>query len=158
MKSQGDVLLLVFLPGQEGLREQLLPLRPVTLQTFCPFTLSLPQPGPYHPPRRDFLLTPNLTLPFFSLKPFSLVLSPHTLISSSLLLSVAPGPLEQTHLVSATGTRSGHTKSHLQPPRAAEGKAELPSGQERPVPFVPLLFGSSIFLSCSFCLFPFGTG
>lgn len=85
MKSQEDVLLWFLLPGQEGLGEQLLDLRQVTLQPFfsithCPSTLSLPQPGPYHPPRRNFLLTPDLNLPSFSLKPFPLVLVSHSLL------------------------------------------------------------------------------
>lgn len=84
MKSQEDVWLWFLLPGQEGLGE-LLGLRQITLQPFfsithCPSTLSLPQPGPYHPPRRNFLLTPDLHLPSFSLKPFPLVLVSHSLL------------------------------------------------------------------------------
>lgn len=125
MKGQEDVLPLFLHSGQEGLRKQLLGLRQVTLQSFfsithCPSTLSLPQPGPYHPSRTNFLLIPNLNLPFFGLKPFSLVLSPRTLITSSLLvcvdlwaagsssLSKHPWCVPQEH-------RSGHTGSHLQP-------------------------------------------
>lgn len=121
----GCIATVLALSGQEGLRKQLLGLRQVTLQSFfsiihCPSTLSLPQPGPYHAPRRNFLLIPNLNLPSFGLKPFSLVLSPHALITSSLLVCVDLWAAGSSSLSKHTWCapqehRSGHTGSHLQP-------------------------------------------
>lgn len=155
----GCLATVLALSGQEGLRKQLLGLRQVTLQSFfsithCPSTLSLPQPGRYHAPRRNFLLIPNLNLPSFILKPFSLVPSLHTVVSSSLLVCVDLWAAGSSSLSKHTWCapqkhRSGHTGSHLQPgtfsPTPPGGKAELPPGQERPVPFMPLLLGAPFF-------------
>lgn len=167
-QESGRCIAAGFAPSQEGLREQLLALRPVTLQPFCsvthcPSTPSLPQPGPYHPPRRNFLLILNLNLPSFSLKPFSLILSPHTLVSSSLLLNVAPVAAALGANTPGVCHRSkiwAHRVSPAawdllpHPSRAAGGK----SWARKSCSFHASLIGSSISLSCCFCHFPFGTG
>jgi len=78
-----------------------------------------PVPGPHHPHSEQFLLLDlsNLNLPFFSLKPPPLVLSPHTLAKS-------PSPA----LLQAP---SGYWKAPIRSPRSQAAQPQLSQ------PFLP---------------------